>query len=144
VAVVSGDYLVAYCRRGGGYDPAEKGYVVRAESHDGGRTWSRGVDSQFPNPNSAVDFLRLASGNMLLIYNRSMNQRTPLSAALSTDGDRTYPYRRDLLTGEGPFAYPFVVQGRDGRIHMVFTTEERTVIQHAEFREDEVREETSR
>lgn len=135
VAAVEGNHLVAYCRRGGGYGPTRDGYIVRAESMDGGRTWSRGVDSQFPNPNAAVDFLKLQSGNLLLIYNRSMSERTPLSAALSTDGDRTYPHRLDLVTGPGPYAYPFAIQSKDGTIHLVFTTEDRTVIKHARFAE---------
>ena len=51
--------LIAYCRRGGDYDPKTVGYIVRSESHDGGRTWSEGKDSAFPNPNAAVDFLKL-------------------------------------------------------------------------------------
>ena len=138
VATVSGDHLVAYCRRGGGYGANEKGFIVRAESRDGGKTWTRGVDSEFPNPNAAVDFLRLASGNLLLIYNNSMNRRTPLSAALSLDGDQSYPHRKNLVSGDGPFAYPFTIQGRDGRIHLVFTTNDRTVIKHAIFSEDEL------
>ena len=75
--------LIAYCRRGGDYDPKTIGYIVRSESRDGGRTWSEGVDSAFPNPNAAVEFLKLQSGNLLLIFNDSMNRRTPLTAALS-------------------------------------------------------------
>jgi hypothetical protein len=61
--------------------------MVRAESTDGGWTWSEGRDSTFQNPNAAVDFLKLASGNLLLVFNDSMTKRTPLVAALSTDGD---------------------------------------------------------
>lgn len=138
VAVIGGQRLVAYCRRGGGYGPTTDGYLVRAESSDNGKTWSEGVDSQFPNPNAAVDFLRLRSGSFLLVYNRSMDDRTPLSAAISTDQDKSYPHRRDLVTGDGPFAYPFVIQGRDDTIHCVFTTEDRTVIKHLTFRESDI------
>ncbi|MEZ6120152.1 MAG: sialidase family protein [Pirellulaceae bacterium] len=138
VAEISPDRLVAYCRRGGGYEPTETGYIVRSESNDGGHTWSEGQDSEFPNPNSAVDFLKLQSGNLLLVYNNSMNSRTPLSAALSTDQDKSYPHRIDLVTGEGPYAYPFVIQSRDGTIHAVFTSDARTVINHLTFREAEL------
>src|SRR5262249_20165029 len=88
--------LVAYCRRGGGYGPDEVGFVVRSESLDGGRNWSEGVDSRFPNPNAAVDFLKLQSGKLLLVYNDSMNRRTPLSVALSPDGDRSWPGKRNI------------------------------------------------
>ncbi len=127
--------LVAYCRRGGGYGPREEGWIIRAESTDGGRSWTDGRDSAFPNPNAAVEFLRLRSGRLLLIFNDSMNRRTPLAAALSEDEDRSYPYRRNVMEGRGTFAYPYAVQTRDERIHLIFTSNERTVINLAAFDE---------
>lgn len=128
--------LLAYCRRGGDYDPKTIGYIVRSESRDGGRTWSEGADSAFPNPNAAVDFLKLRSGRLLLIFNDSMNRRTPLTVALSPDQDRTWPVRRNIREGEGDFGYPSAFQARDGRIHVVFTSERRSVVNHAVFDED--------
>jgi predicted neuraminidase len=136
VVQIDENHLIAYCRRGGGYGPDEKGYLVRSESRDGGRTWSEGVDSRFPNPNAAVDFLKLRSGRLLLVYNDSMNRRTPLTAALSPDDDRTWSYRRNIADGPGDFAYPSAFQARDGSIHVVFTSERRTVINHAIFDEE--------
>jgi len=127
--------LIAYCRRGGGYEPTKDGYVVRSESHDGGRTWSEGRDSAFPNPNAAVDFLKLKSGHLLLVYNDSMDDRTPLTVAISADQDKTYPHRRDIATGKDSFAYPYVIQGADGKIHLVYTSQARTQINHAVFDE---------
>lgn len=141
VDVVEGNRLVAYCRRGGGYDGRSDGFIVRAESRDGGYTWSEGVDTAFPNPNAAVDFLRLDSGALLLVFNDSFEDRRPLTLALSVDGDQSYPYRRDIATGPGSFAYPYAVQGRDGVIHLVFTSNERTVVNHARFREGAIRDE---
>ncbi len=135
VQLDNGD-LVAYCRRGGDYDPKTIGYIVRSESHDGGMTWNEGKDSAFPNPNAAVDFIKLKSGRLLLIFNDSMNHRTPLTAALSSDQDRTWPIRRNIREGAGDFGYPTVLQGRDGRIHLVFTSEKRSVVNHAVFDED--------
>ena len=128
--------LVAYCRRGGDYNPRTIGFIVRSESHDGGMTWSEGRDSAFPNPNAAVDFLKLKSGRLLLVFNDSMNRRTPLTAALSFDQDRTWPIRRNVREGDGDFGYPTVFQARDGRIHLVFTSEKRSVVNHAVFDED--------
>ncbi len=138
VAAVTDDYLVCYCRHGGGYEPRKDGYLVRSESHDRGRTWSAGKDSAFPNPNAAADFLRLANGHLLLVYNDSMSQRTPLTAAVSVDGDRTYPYRRNLAEGRGDFGYPFAIQTRDGKIHVVYTSDGRSVINHAVFEESAI------
>ncbi len=135
VAALSDDHLVCYCRRGGDYKPRTDAYLVRSESRDGGRTWSPGVDSSFPNPNAAVDLLRLHNGHLLLVYNDSMSKRTPLTAALSTDGDRSYPHRRNLAEGPGDFAYPFAIQTRDGKIHVVYTSQRRRVINHAVFAE---------
>lgn len=134
-AEVAPGRLVAYCRRGGDYAPTTRGFIVRAESRDGGKTWTEGVDSAFPNPNAAVDFLRLASGSLLLVYNDAFAGRTPLAVALSTDGDQSYPRRRNLAEGPGDFGYPQALQARDGRIHVVYTSEKRTVVNHAVFDE---------
>jgi predicted neuraminidase len=131
--------LIAYCRRGGGYGPTKDGFIVRSESRDGGATWEEGQNSAFPNPNSAIEFMKLRSGALLLVYNDSMTQRTPLTAALSTDGDRTYPTRRNIAEGRNSFAYPIGFQASDGLIHIVYTSDERSVINHAVFSEDWVK-----
>lgn len=128
-------HLIAYCRRGGGYGPTTNGYVVRSESRDGGATWQPGRNSSFPNPNSAVEFLKLRSGALVLVYNDSMSDRTPLTAALSTDSDRTYASRRHIAEGRNSFAYPTGFQASDGTIHIVYTSDQRSVINHAVFTE---------
>ena len=135
VVELAPNHLIAYCRRGGDYKPTTEGWLVRAESHDGGVTWTEGRSSRFPNPNAAVDFIKLRSGHLLLAYNDSMTRRTPLAVAISTDGDRTYPHRRNIADGPGDFAYPIVFQASDGRIHMVFTSDRRRVVNHAIFDE---------
>jgi predicted neuraminidase len=138
VALLGDEHLVCYCRRGGDYGPRKDGYLVRSESRDGGRTWSPGKDSAFPNPNAAVDLLRLTNGHLVLVYNDSMERRTPLTVALSTDSDRSYPHRRNLAEGAGDFAYPYAIQTRDGKIHVIFTSQRRSVINHAVFEEDAI------
>lgn len=133
------DHLVAYCRRGGNYEPTTSGYIVRAESKDGGRTWTEGKDSAFPNPNAAIELLKLKSGNLLMVYNDSMNERDPLTAAISTDDDKSWPHKRDIIRQKGgDFAYPYAIQAKDGKIHLIFTSEERTVINHAIFEESDI------
>ncbi|MGD9857228.1 MAG: exo-alpha-sialidase, partial [Planctomycetaceae bacterium] len=106
VAALDDERLVAYCRRGGDYFGRADGMLVRSESRDGGAAWSPGVETEFPNPNAPVDFVRLASGNLLLAFNDSAFERTPLSVAISTDGDRTYPYRRVIIHGVYSYSYP--------------------------------------
>ena len=135
VAKITEDHLVAFMRRGSGYDPRTDGYVTRAESTDGGKTWSDAVDTEFPNPNAAVDFIRLQSGHHLLVYNDSMNERTPLVVAISTDGAKTFPYRMALGQGPYDYAYPYAIQTRDGKIHIIFTSHERSQVNHAVFDE---------
>ena len=130
--------LVCYLRRGGNYEPTDHGYLLRSESHDGGWTWSGATETSFPNPNSAVDFIRLQNGHLLLVYNNNMNDRTPLTVAISTDNDKSYPYRRDIQSGDNTFAYPYAIQTRDGKIHIIYTTDERTVIKHAVFEESAI------
>jgi predicted neuraminidase len=138
VAKISDDYLVCYCRRGGDYSDLKEGRIIRSESRDGGKTWSAGTETEFRNPNAAVEFLRLKNGHLLLIYNDTTKGRTPLTAAISTDGDRTYPHRRNLIEGPADYAYPYAIQTDDGKIHLVFTSEKRTTIYHAVFEERDV------
>lgn len=135
VVQIDDRHLIAFCRRGGDYEPRKDGYLVRTESSDGGLTWSEGKETSFPNPNSAVDFIKLRNGHLLLIYNDSMDHRTPLTAAISVDDGQTFPYQRNLIAGPGDFAYPTAVQTRDNRIHVVFTSDERTVVRQAVFEE---------
>ena len=137
VVQVAKDHLIAYCRRGGGYGKVSDGWAVRSESHDGGKIWSEGLDSKFRNPNSAVEFLKLKSGNLLLIFNDSMSSRTPLVAALSKDNDKTWPFQRNIAAEpKQSYAYPSAVQTADGRIHVVYTSDSRTVIYHAVLDEE--------
>lgn len=139
VVELSPGHLLALCRRGGGYGPVTDGYIVKSESRDGGRTWSEGRDSKLPNPNSAVDMIKLRSGNLLLVYNHSMTARTPLRAVLSTDGGKTWTRTLDLATGKNSFAYPIVLQTADGRLHAVYTSDSRRVVNHTIFSEEDLR-----
>ncbi len=132
-------HLLALCRRGGDYEPGDDGYVVKTESRDGGRTWSAGVETDFPNPNASVELIKLASGNLLFIYNHSMHERTPLRAVLSNDGGKTWPRKLDLASGEGSFSYPTAIQTRDGKIHVTYTSDDRTTIRRATFDERDLK-----
>lgn len=128
--------LLAYCRRAGDYDPKTIGYIVRSESADGGKTWTEGKNSAFPNPNAAVDLLKLKSGNLLLIYNDSMNKRTPLTLALSKDGGATWPIKKNLRDDpDNDFGYPIIYQASDGLIHACYTSDHRGVVNVAMFGE---------
>jgi predicted neuraminidase len=137
---IDDNYLIAYLRRGGGFGPDPRGVAYRSESRDGGFTWSRGERTAFRNPNSALDFIKLKNGHLLLVYNdNNEGRRMPLTVAISTDNDRTWPHRRDILNRPGDSAaYPSAIQTRDGKIHVVFTSSRRTVIHHAVFEESAI------
>ena len=135
VVQIDENYLVAYCRRGGGYGKETRGYMIRSESRDGGKSWTEGVETKLPNPNAAVDFLKLRNGHLLLVYNDSMSDRTPLTVAISNDHDNSYGWRRNIAEGRNSFAYPYAIQTRDGKIHIIFTSDQRSVINHAVFEE---------
>jgi predicted neuraminidase len=136
---ITDDFLIAYCRPGGGFIDRKDSYLVRSESHDGGRTFADGIDdTRFQNPNSAADCIKLKNGHLLLVYNDSMKDRSPLTVAISTDNDKTYPHQRNIMEGHEPFAYPYAIQTKDGLIHIIFTSNDRTVINHATFQESAI------
>ena len=137
---ITDDYLVAYCRPGGDFEPNPNRFIIRSESHDGGRTWSKGENSAFPNPNSAVDFIKLQNGHLLLVYNdTNIGDRMPLTVAISTDHGKTWPHRRNIVNIPGDTAaYPYVIETADGRLHGVYTSQERTVINHFVMDEDDI------
>ncbi len=67
-----------------------------------------------------------------------MSRRTPLTVALSTDQDKTYSHRRNIAEGPGDFGYPYAIQTRDGKIHVIYTSNRRSVINHAVFDEEAI------
>jgi predicted neuraminidase len=138
VVQISDDHLLTYMRRAGGYGPDNAGFMVQSESKDGGYTWSKGVDTDIPNPNSAVDLVRTPEGKIVLVYNDSGWNRTPLTVAISEDNGKTYKYKRNIGGGDNTYAYPYMIQTRDGKFHCIYTTNLRTTIMHAVFDEKSI------
>lgn len=133
VVQITDDHLVCWMRRGGGYGPEFHGYIQKSESHDGGRTWSPAVNTDIINPNAAVDAIRTPEGHILLAYNDHPHERTPLTVAISFDDGETFAHKREIGGGDNTFAYPYMIQTQDGKIHVIYTTNERTTIMHAVF-----------
>ena len=105
------------------------GAICVTDSDDGGCTWSPTRLTEIPNPNSGLDAVRLADGRIVLACNPTREGRTPLSLLASADNGASWPWRRDLETGEGEYSYPSIIQTTDGLIHLVYTYR-RTHIQH--------------
>jgi predicted neuraminidase len=139
-AEVAPGHLITFCRRGGGYESRPDGWMVYAESRDFGRTWSEGRDlsPHFPNPNAAVDLLQLRNGNLLLVYNHSHGSRSPLSLALSQDKGKTWKTGLDVAAGRNDYAYPYLIQSIDERIHLIYTSERRTQVNRMVFTEADI------
>lgn len=97
------------------------GAVCLADSLDYSRTWSPLRRTNIPNPNSGLDAVRLADGRIVLACNPTREGRTPLALLVSYDNGETWPVHLDLETVPGEYSYPSIIQGRDGRIHCVYT-----------------------
>ena len=95
--------------------------MIRAESRDGGQTWTEGKETRLPNPNAAVDFLKLRNGHLLLVYNDSTSGRSPLNVGISKDGEK-WTSVLELENEPGKqFSYPAVIQTADGLVHITYT-----------------------
>lgn len=140
VVPLDAKHFLAFCRRCGRYGYVPDGFIVKTESYDGGLTWSPGVDTKFPNPNSAIDLIKLKNGHLVLIYNDSFRgERMPLTMRVSTDNGKTWPAVRNIVNKPGDTAaYPYIIETADGRIHGVYTSQERTVINHFVLDEAEI------
>lgn len=135
VVELSDGTLLAYLRRGQ-RDPERR--LWQSVSEDGGFTWTPAERTALPNPNSAADMVRLANGHLVLAFNNSPTDRTPLSLALSLDEGRSWRYVRNLEEGRGEYSYPAVIQTADGRIHVTYTFERRK-IKHVALEEEWIR-----
>jgi len=105
--------------------------VYELWSDDAGRTWSEPRPTSLPNPNSGIDAVTLRRGGHLLVYNHSLEDRTPLVVAHSNDG-RQWQTLHTLESVEGEYSYPAIIQTDDQQVHVVYTWR-RERIAHVEF-----------
>jgi predicted neuraminidase len=104
-----------------------------AYSDDNGWTWSDATPSGLPNPDSAIDALRLRDGRILVVYNDAHDSRENLRLAVSSDTGRTWQAGPVLETETNrEYSYPFLVEDRRGQIHLTYTWQ-RERIKHVEF-----------
>ena len=104
-----------------------------AYSDDNGWTWSEAKPSTLPNPNAAVDGLRLRDGRILLVYNHAEHGRENLQLAVSSDDGRTWqPKAVFEQEPKREFSYPQLAQDEAGHIHLTYTWR-RERIRHVSF-----------
>jgi len=103
-------------------------------SADEGETWGEMTALDLPNPNSGTDAVTLADGRQLLIYNHSTKEgeqpkgRNILNLAISTNGkDWTPVMTLENVPIEDGYAYPAIIQSKDGLVHLTYTYNRRSV-----------------
>jgi predicted neuraminidase len=117
------------------------GCLLRADSHDRGRSWSALRRTDIPNPGSKARLHRFRDGRILLVHNPNADtghpnsrpwaacQRNPLSIWISDDDMATWRYQRDLTDFPGMLAYPDGVLDEDaGILHIAFDYNRHDVI----------------
>jgi predicted neuraminidase len=112
--------------------------VHYVSTSDAGLSFTSPRHSNLPNPDSAIDAIRLASGETLMVYNHSETGRNNLSLAVSgrdpAEWTRIYDIERSE-TGSGQhFSYPSILQDSSGRFHVAYTYNRR-YIKHVTFNE---------
>lgn len=95
--------------------------IAVSYSYDRGVTWSRGEDSGLKGPCSRFYIGRLESGRVLLINHVNFTGRNNLTALLSDDEGKTFPYSV-MLDERSGISYPDVSE-TDGNIYVVYDRE---------------------
>jgi predicted neuraminidase len=117
--------------------------IYKSLSTDYGKSWSAPVATCLPNNNASIHSVKLRSGNIAVVYNNYSAGTDPnvtlwpglrynISAAISEDEGETFPWIRDIEAGSGfhgeknfnlnkSYEYPFLLQSRDGNIHIVYS-----------------------
>ncbi|HEY1188611.1 MAG TPA: sialidase family protein [Gemmata sp.] len=106
--------------------------ICRAESKDGGATFSAAEETNLANPSAGIDCVKTAAGDVFLIYNPNAILRTPISLARSADDGKTWKKVADLETEPGEYSYPAIIESSAGTLEITYTWK-RTHIKHQSF-----------
>lgn len=100
--------------------------IVASDSFDAGLTWSVPHFIDLPNPNAGIDAVRLRDGRVVLAFNNSSEQRTPLNLAVSTDAER-FSVFKTLEDTPGEYSYPAIIQAANGDLLITYTWRRETI-----------------
>ena len=118
-------WVLPYCNLSALFrDNKRRGFLYRSFSTDSGRTWSRPVQTNFPDATSKFRGLRLADGRYVLVSNANPKQRDPLVISVSRDG--LVFDQMGWLVGGRHVDYPHMIE-HDGHLLMAFATDKMTV-----------------
>lgn len=98
------------------------GCICRSDSTDYGKTWSPIVATDLPNPNSAIDVMRVGERLVLAYNNCSGNwaARTPLTVAFSDLEGKNWTGQCNIESGSQTYSYPTLV-AHEERVYMTYT-----------------------
>ncbi len=113
--------IVAYMRETG--PPPSR--VQMSVSNDLGESWSVMEETDIPNPSSSLEVIALDDGkHWAMIYNDTEHDRGSMAVALSDDEGESWKWKRHIGT-EHYYAYPSMIQSRDGNIHITYTYQDK-------------------
>ncbi len=105
-------------------DNQKRGFLYRSFSTDSGCTWSRPIQTNFPDATSKFRGLRLADGRYVLVSNANPKKRDPLVISVSRDG--LVFDQMGWLVGGRHVDYPHIIE-HDGHLLVAFATQKMTV-----------------
>ncbi|MDR1599105.1 MAG: glycoside hydrolase [Oscillospiraceae bacterium] len=108
-------------------------------SADDGLTWTESAPSGIANPSSRFWIDRLHSGRLLLVNHFGFTGRSHMTALLSEDDGKTWPYRL-LLDARSGVSYPDAFEAPDGLVTVLYDcgrTKEKEICL-AQFREADI------
>lgn len=109
--------LAAYLRDSG--DAPNR--VQYSESADQGQSWTPAIKTDIPNT-ASVEALVLQNGLWVFVGNDADRSRSRLSLYVSDDEGKTWKWKHRLEDHPaGNYAYPALIQGADGRIHITYS-----------------------
>lgn len=155
VVEMENGHLLAFMRS------READFVYRSESFDWGDTWSVPEPTPLPNNNSSISAIRLQSGRVAIACNPTCTPdpvpgkaawpglRCPVCVAISEDDGKTFPIIRWMERGEGfmgdenktnnkQYEYPYLMQSKDGRLHLAYAAFTRKTVKYVSFTEEDV------
>jgi predicted neuraminidase/predicted glycoside hydrolase/deacetylase ChbG (UPF0249 family) len=110
--------------------------ILTAWSDDNGRSWTKLVPLELPNPNSGIDAVTLKDNRHVLVYNHiepdsEWGSRNVLNLAVSNDGMNwtAAAVLENDPDSKAEYSYPAVIQSSDGMVHVTYTWN-RKLIKH--------------
>jgi predicted neuraminidase len=106
--------------------------IAQSWSEDNGKSWAPTSGTELPNPSSGTDAVTLSDGRQLLVYNHTVrngefpSNRDMLNVAISKNGIDWKPVLT-LEKEKGEFSYPAMIQAEDGKVHITYTWNRKSV-----------------